>query len=161
MFCPWLFCPSDNFEHCLVLLKCGRASVRALFYWYLFCDPRRCDNSRKERAPRRVSASGAPHIVTWTRPTWLKHHNTKYSCYKKSPNLTPSEFASSCISTQRRQFQIRSFKRKKSKMFQGIVWWIKCRKTVSLKQIYTYILKTWKITSLLYQIYTVSTVEEK
>ena len=36
----------------------------ALSYWYLFCDPRRWDNSRKVRAPRRVSASGAPHIVT-------------------------------------------------------------------------------------------------
>ena len=29
-------------------------------------------------APRRVSVSGAPHIVTWTKQTWIKHHNTTY-----------------------------------------------------------------------------------
>ena len=53
-----------------------RASVHALFYLYLLCDPRRSDNYRKVRAPRRVSASEAPHVVTWTKQTWIKHHNT-------------------------------------------------------------------------------------
>ena len=76
MFCPCLFCPSDNFEHCFVLPMRWRASVCTLFYWYLLYDPRRCDNSRKVRALRRVSTSGAPHVVTWTKQTWIKHHNT-------------------------------------------------------------------------------------
>ena len=58
---PCLFCPSDNLEHCLALPTRSRASVRALFYWYMFCDPRRCENNRKVRAPRRVSVSGSPH----------------------------------------------------------------------------------------------------
>ena len=66
IFCPCLFCPSANFESCLALPTRWHTSVRALSYWYLFCDPRRWDNSRKVRAPRRVSASGAPHVVTWT-----------------------------------------------------------------------------------------------
>ena len=47
----------------------GTPSVRALSYWYLFCDPRLRDNSRKVRAKRRVSASGAPHVVIWTKQT--------------------------------------------------------------------------------------------
>ena len=38
-----------------------------LFNWYLLCDPRRCEITWKVRAPRRVSASGAPNIVTWTK----------------------------------------------------------------------------------------------
>ena len=76
MFCPCLFCPSDNFETCLALPACWRPSVRALSFWYLFCDPRRWDNGRKLCAPRRVSASGAPHVVTWTKQTWIKHQCT-------------------------------------------------------------------------------------
>ncbi len=31
------------------------------------------------RAPRRVSASGAPHIVTWIKQTWIKHQCTSNS----------------------------------------------------------------------------------
>ena len=46
-----------------------RASAQALSYWYLFCDPKRWDNSRKLHAPRRVSTSGAPQVVTWTKQT--------------------------------------------------------------------------------------------
>ena len=48
MFCPCLFCPSDKFDHCLALPTHWRASVCALSYWYLLCDPRRCDNNRYE-----------------------------------------------------------------------------------------------------------------
>jgi len=81
MFYPCLFCPSDNFEHCLVLPTHWRASVHALFYWYLLCDPRRCEINRKVRAPRHASESGAPHVVTWTKQTWTKHHNTLHCCY--------------------------------------------------------------------------------
>ena len=51
MFWPCLFCPSDNFETCLALPTQWHALVRALSYWYLFCDPRRWDNSRKVCAP--------------------------------------------------------------------------------------------------------------
>ena len=81
MFFPCLFCPSDNFETCLALPTCWHASVHALSYWYLFCDPRRWDNSRKVRAPWHVSMSGAPHNVTWMK----KHgHN----------NSAPLEFTS-------------------------------------------------------------------
>ena len=76
LLCPCLFCPSDSFETCLALPTCWRASERTLFYWYLFCDPRRWDNSRNVCAPRRISASGAPHVVIWTKQTWTKHHNT-------------------------------------------------------------------------------------
>ena len=32
--------------------------------------------NRKVRAPRPVSASGAPHIVTWTKQTWIKRQCT-------------------------------------------------------------------------------------
>ena len=70
MFCTCLFCPSDNFETCLALLTRWRASALPLSYWYLFCDPRRWENSKKVRTPRRVSTSGAPHVVTWTKQTW-------------------------------------------------------------------------------------------
>ena len=77
MFCPFLFCPSDNFEHCLALPTSWRPAVRALFYWYLLCDPRRCDNNWEVGSQRRVSASGALHVVTGTKQTWIKHHNTK------------------------------------------------------------------------------------
>ena len=52
---------------------------RALSSWYLFCDPRRWDNSRKVRAPRGVSASGAPHVVTCTKQTWTEHQCTVLS----------------------------------------------------------------------------------
>ena len=68
MFCLRLFCPSDSFEHCLALLTRWRASVHSLSYYFL-CDPRRCDNSRKVRAPKCDSVLGTPHVVTWT-----KHH---------------------------------------------------------------------------------------
>jgi len=81
LFCQCLFCPSENVEHCFALPMCSCTSVHALFYWYLLCDPRRCDNSRKVQAPRRVSAWGAPHVVTWTKQTWIKHHNTLYTTY--------------------------------------------------------------------------------
>ena len=70
------FVQNDNFEHCLALPIRWRALVRTLYYWYLVCDPRKCDNSRKVCTPRRVSASGAPHVVPWTKQTWIKHHNT-------------------------------------------------------------------------------------
>ena len=70
MFCPCFFCASDNFEHCLALPTGWRASMRKLFYWYL------CENSREVLALRRVSAPGAPQIVTWTKQTWIKHLNT-------------------------------------------------------------------------------------
>jgi len=66
---PWLFCLSDNLEHRLALPTSSRASVRALIYLSWLCDPRRCEINRKVRAPRRVSASGAPHIVTWIKQT--------------------------------------------------------------------------------------------
>jgi len=69
---PCLFCPSDNFGHCLVLPTRSRASVGALFYRYLSSNPR-CEMNRKVHAPRRVSASGAPHNVTWTKLTWIKN----------------------------------------------------------------------------------------
>ena len=59
-----------------IVWRSRQTLVRALFYLYLFCDPRKCDNSMKVRAPRRVSASGAPHVVTWPKQTWIKHHNT-------------------------------------------------------------------------------------
>ena len=39
-------------------------------------DPRRCEINRKVRDPRRVSASGAPHIVTCIKQTWIKHQCT-------------------------------------------------------------------------------------
>ena len=60
--------------------------MRALFYWYMLCDPRRCDNRRKVRALRRISALGAPNVVTWTKQTWIKHHNTPFHnlCYSTS-----------------------------------------------------------------------------
>ena len=32
--------------------------------------------NRKVRAPRRVSESGAPHVVTWTKQTWIKRQCT-------------------------------------------------------------------------------------
>ena len=48
---------------------------RALFYWYLFCGPGRCEINRKLSALRRISASGAPIVVTWTKQTLTKHHN--------------------------------------------------------------------------------------
>ena len=78
MFFPCLFCPSDNFETCLALPTRWHGSVRALSYWYLFCDPRRWDNSRKVR----VSASGLQHVVTWTKETWTLKQCTskKYYC---------------------------------------------------------------------------------
>ena len=58
-----------------------RASVRARFYCYLTFLDHRTNISRKVRAPMRVSASGAPskfQIVTWTKQTWTKHHNTDF-----------------------------------------------------------------------------------
>ena len=33
---------------------------------------------KKVRAPRRVSASGAPHIVTWIKQTWIKKGAPRY-----------------------------------------------------------------------------------
>ena len=57
----------------------GAPSVRTLFYWYLLCGPRRCEINIKVRAPRHVNASGAPHIVTWTKQTWIKHQCTVIS----------------------------------------------------------------------------------
>ena len=71
---PWLFCPSNNLEHRLALPTRSCASVRALLY--RLCDPRRCEINRKVSAPRRVSASGAPYIVTWIKQTWIKHQCT-------------------------------------------------------------------------------------
>ena len=44
MFCPCLFCPSDNVETCLALPTRCCALVWALSYWYLFCGQRRWDN---------------------------------------------------------------------------------------------------------------------
>ena len=69
---PCLLCPSDNFEHRVSLPTRLRASVRALFYCYLLSYPRRCEMNRKVRAPMRVSALGASHIVTWIKQTWIK-----------------------------------------------------------------------------------------
>ena len=89
--CPCLFCPSDTFEHCLALPTRWRASLCAIFYGYLLCDQRRCDNSIKVCAPRRVSASGAPHIVTWTKQTWIKHHNTQFSYNQDQTRLLLSQ----------------------------------------------------------------------
>ena len=51
----------------------SRGSVCTLLYLHWLCDPRRCEINRKVRAPKRVSASGAPHIVTWIKQTWIKH----------------------------------------------------------------------------------------
>jgi len=64
---PCLFCPSDNLEHHLALPTRSRTSVRTLSYWYLLSGPRRCEMNRKVGTPRGVSASGVPHIVTWTK----------------------------------------------------------------------------------------------
>ena len=56
--------------------------------------------NRKVSALRRVSASGAPHIVTWTKQTWIKHQCTKqgilpgYSCW----NRLISVLARACLS---------------------------------------------------------------
>ena len=60
-----MFCPSDNFETCLALPTRWRASVRPLSFWYLFCDPRRWDNSRKAHAPevrQRVVSATCCHL---------------------------------------------------------------------------------------------------
>jgi len=59
-----------------IVWRSQRAYVRSLFYWYLLCDPRRCEINWKVRAPRRVNVSGVPHIVTWTKQTWIKHQCT-------------------------------------------------------------------------------------
>ena len=32
--------------------------------------------NRKVHAPKRVRASGEPHIVTWIKQTWIKHQCT-------------------------------------------------------------------------------------
>ena len=63
-------------EHRLALPTSSRASVRALSYCFLLSDPRRCEVNRKVRAPRRVSASGAPYIVTRIKQTWIKRHSS-------------------------------------------------------------------------------------
>ena len=60
---PCLFCPSDNLEHRLALPTRSHASVRALSYWYLLSDPRRCEMNRKVRAPRR-SARRERHTLS-------------------------------------------------------------------------------------------------
>ena len=60
---PCLFCPSDNLEHHLAHLTPSRISVRALSYWCLLSDPRRCEMNRKVGGPRCVSARAVPHIV--------------------------------------------------------------------------------------------------
>ena len=95
---PWLFCPSDNSEHRLGLLMRSRALVHTFLYLYWLCDPRRCEINRKVRAPRRVSASGAPHIVTWIKQAWIKHQCTKvpisYKIVKSKNNL---RFFSFCV----------------------------------------------------------------
>ena len=49
-----------------------RLGARTLYLYWL-CDP----INRKVCAPRRVSASGAPQIVTWIKQTWIKHQCTK------------------------------------------------------------------------------------
>ena len=54
----------------------SRSLMRALSYWYLISDARRCEINRKVRAPRRVSMSGVPHIVTWIKQTWIKRQWT-------------------------------------------------------------------------------------
>ena len=59
---PCLFCPSDNFEHCLALPTRWRASVRALFYWYMLGDPRRCEINRKVHALRHVGSATNCHL---------------------------------------------------------------------------------------------------
>ena len=74
---PWLFCPSENLEHCFALPTRSSASVRAFLYLYWLYDPRRWEINRKVRAPRHVSASGVPNIVTWIKQTWMKHQCTK------------------------------------------------------------------------------------
>ena len=74
-----MFCPCESFETCLALLTQWPASVRALSYWYLFCDPRRWDNCRKVCAPRRISVMGAPHVVTWTKQTWTYQQCTQFA----------------------------------------------------------------------------------
>jgi len=78
---PPLFCPRDNLEHCLALPTRSRTSVRALSF-PLWSDPKRCEMNRKVRAPRRISASGAPHIVPWIKQTWIKRQCTPVPiCY--------------------------------------------------------------------------------
>ena len=74
MFCPCLFCPSDNFEHCLALPTCWHTLGRARFYWYLLCDPRRCDYSRKVCASRWLSHC---HLDKTNRDTKLQHRFEK------------------------------------------------------------------------------------
>ena len=76
---PCLFCTSDILGHRLALPTWSRALVHALSHWYLFSDPRRCEMNRKLRALRRVSESGAPHIVTWIKQTWIKRQCTVFN----------------------------------------------------------------------------------
>jgi len=75
----------------VTILKLVWRNRRALSYWYLFCDPRRWDNSRKVRAPRRVSTLGAPHLVTWTKQTWTKQQCTASSSILRA-HLCPSNY---------------------------------------------------------------------
>ena len=78
LFRPCLFCPSDNFETCLALPMRWPASVCAFSYWYLFCDPRRWDNSRKV-AHRGASARRERHTLSLGRN---KHgHNNSAPIY--------------------------------------------------------------------------------
>ena len=69
------------------------ADVPRWDHWYLLCDPRRCDNSRKVCAPRRVSLSGAWCLMSlaWTKQTWIKHHNTanNFKLFWIKPNWVP------------------------------------------------------------------------
>ena len=83
MFCPCLFCPSHNFEHCLALPTRWRTSVHILFNWYLLCDPRRCDNSRK--VPTRAEAR--QHVLSTTHCHLDKTNMDKTSQQRFSPYL--------------------------------------------------------------------------
>ena len=68
-----LFFPTDNFEHRLALMRLGVRAFLLDICWVIQEDVKWIG----KRAPRRVSASGAPHIVIWAKQTWIKHQCTK------------------------------------------------------------------------------------
>ena len=71
--------------------KLTHLGLLTFIYLNCLCEPRRCEIHRKVRAPRHVSASGAPRIVTWIKQAWIKRQCTD--------QLTPwAQMTSSCRS---------------------------------------------------------------
>ncbi len=87
----WIIHVCFVLETILPTVWCSRgadeASMRANFYWYFLCNIDRWHFTWKMRAPRRGSYSLAPHIVTWTKHTWIIHPcivlASLYSCCKR------------------------------------------------------------------------------